>query len=140
MPVQVLGLASAHPGTQTDPQHGALWAGEDLADALELIALLNRQPWAAQVQAVDAADYPASKRLAIVTRSGGRIVWGGKASKPLLGECSTKAKLANITRLLASSGSIDGGFGVVEVYWDGQPLRREPRTAIAGTPPTIPAP
>ncbi|MBX3390148.1 MAG: hypothetical protein KF691_11940 [Phycisphaeraceae bacterium] len=93
------------------------WPGEDCAAGLELLRLLMNQDWRAQVAAVDVSGYSESKQLAIETVYGSRLVWGGRPSKPLTGECATAAKLGKIAELNALSQRIDAGHGELELWW-----------------------
>lgn len=93
------------------------WQGEDCAAGLELLRLLVNQDWRAQVAAVDVAGYSETKQLAIETAYGTRLVWGGRPSKPLTGECATAAKLGKIAELNLISQRIDAGHGELELWW-----------------------
>ena len=78
-------------------------------EALELLALVSKQPWRDQIQSLDVSKYPRTKQLEVVTTRGGRIVWGGRPSAPLPGETSTREKLDKLTWLNRQYKSIDGG-------------------------------
>lgn len=94
---------------------GAAWAGEDMAASLELLQVLLRQPWGSQVAGVDASKYAADKSLVLTTVYGTRVVWGGRVSKPLLGEVSSAQKLAHMTELYGQHRRIDAGFPMIYV-------------------------
>jgi hypothetical protein len=91
------------------------WPGEDIAASLELLALLLRQPWANQVAGVDLASFPVQRSLAITTTFGTRVVWGGRATRPALGEVSSEQKLAHIGELFAKHQRIDAGYPMIFV-------------------------
>jgi hypothetical protein len=91
------------------------WAGEDIAASLELLALLLRQPWATQVAGVDAQQFSTDRTLTILTSMGTRVVWGGRVSRPALGEVSSEQKLAHMQRLFAEKQRIDAGFPLIYV-------------------------
>ena len=91
-------------------------ADDDAQASLELFLLLKRQPWAAQVASVDASSYLTTKRLAIVTTAGNRIEWGGKPSKPLVGEITTKGKLSRMEEFNQRFGAIDARQARLEIY------------------------
>lgn len=91
------------------------WAGEDLAASIELLDTLVRQPWADQVQGIDAGGFSRDSSLAIVTRANTRIIWGGRPSKPLAGEVTTRQKLAYLTQLQHDHKRIDGGYPLIYV-------------------------
>jgi|GEM_PF-545840 len=93
------------------------WAGEDVEAAIELLALLVQQPYANQIAGIDLSMYASKKWLVIDTTMGTRIIWGGRPSKPLNGECSTNHKLAKIEKLRREVGRIDAGVGAIEVWW-----------------------
>ena len=101
------------PDGALDP-HGQ-WAGDDLAASLELLRLAARQPWFEQVRAIDLAEHAKDGSLTIVSTHGTRIAWGGRPSKPALGDATTAQKLSNIETLHRDTGRIDGGFPVVYV-------------------------
>jgi hypothetical protein len=91
------------------------WAGEDIAASLELLALVLRQPWASQVAGVDAQQFSADRTLTILTTMGTRVVWGGRVSRPALGEVSSEQKLAHIQRLFTEKQRIDAGYPLIYV-------------------------
>jgi hypothetical protein len=101
-------------------QNGAIdflsdWPGEDLRAGLELLALLARQPWASQVAAIDVSSFSRSRQLEIRSIHGGRIVWGGRPSKPLPGEGATSSKVAWLDYLARERRSIDAGLKAVDI-------------------------
>lgn len=89
------------------------WPGEDVPAGLELLALVVQQKWGDQVAGVDVSEYGAKKSLTMLTAVGTRVVWGGKPSKPLIGDASTGQKLANIATLVRDTHRIDGGYPIV---------------------------
>lgn len=91
------------------------WAGEDMAASLELLQVLLRQPWGAQVAGVDASKFAQDKSLVLTTIYGTRVVWGGRVSKPSLGEVSSAQKLAHLTELNTQHRRIDAGFPMIYV-------------------------
>lgn len=96
------------------PAAGAAWSGEDIAASLELLSTVLREPWAAQVTGIDASQYSASASLSIVT-SAGRVVWGGRPSKPRVGEVSTRQKLLHLLQLQHDFNRIDAGYPLIYV-------------------------
>jgi hypothetical protein len=122
------------------------WPGEDVAGAVELLMLAGRQRWAGQVAGVEVATYTDTKRLALMTREGTRVVWGGRPSRPLMGESTTAAKLDKVNMLFRDFGRIDAGKPAVEVFWEGKPLvldlsatAQEAQRREAGEPSPTPA-
>jgi hypothetical protein len=95
----------------------AAWPGEDVEAGVELLRTLIGQPWRSQVAGIDVSDYAANRSLAIDTIHKTRLVWGGRASKPLAGECATQAKLGKISELVGYTKRVDGGKPEVELWW-----------------------
>lgn len=92
------------------------WAGEDIIAGLELLALIGDQPWSDQVAGVDVSAFSVTGMLEIVTSTGTRVVWGGRPSKPLIGDVSTAQKLANIAALYRRYGRVDGSYARAHIY------------------------
>lgn len=119
------------------------WPGDDCLAGLELLRLLVEQDWADQVAGVDVGAYADSKQLTIDTVHQTKLVWGGRPSKPLTGECATAAKLGKIAELNTLSKRIDAGHGELELWWPiNKPLEidrsataeiEKPATASAAT-------
>ncbi|MBS0191144.1 MAG: hypothetical protein U0573_15045 [Phycisphaerales bacterium] len=95
----------------------AAWPGDDAAAGLELFRLIAGQPWHTQVAAIDVGGFNQDKQLSISTTYSTRLIWGGRPSKPLTGECSTAAKLAKISELNAVAKRIDAGHSEIELWW-----------------------
>ena len=98
------------------PDYAEAWPGEDIAASLELLREVASKPWAAQVSGVDAARYSAESTLALLTTFNTRIEWGGRFSKPRLGEAPTNEKLNRLAFLFRDRGRIDAGYPVVELW------------------------
>jgi hypothetical protein len=116
--VYIKGAATQLPQELPPEVLVAPWPGEDVGAALELLSTLRPQAWIRQVVAIDVSEYAKTRRLSIITTSGGRVVWGGRPSKPLLGEISTKAKLARVAEVNQLFGQIDAKVKLIEVFWD----------------------
>lgn len=97
---------------------GTPWQGEDVGAALELIRTVIGQRWAAQVAGIDVSRYATEGTLVMVTRKGNRVVWGGRPSRPRLGEVSTKQKLIHLSQLQNDFKSIDAGYPLIYVNTD----------------------
>lgn len=95
--------------------YNTAWPGEDIAASLELLALVLRQPWASQVSGIDLSSFPVQRSLAITTTYGTRVVWGGRATRPALGEVSTEQKLAHMQELFEKHRRIDAGYPMIFV-------------------------
>lgn len=119
---RIVGLG-ARPVMQTDGQidYGSRWTSADapqnetLDAALELLRTVSEQPWGKQVGGIDARDYLNTKSLTILTKDESRIVFGGRPSQPLLGETSTKSKLARIGEIDKRFGSIDAKRAAIDI-------------------------
>lgn len=98
------------------PEFANAWPGEDIAASLELLREVVAKPWANQVKAIDASDYSSQSTLAIVTTYNTRIEWGGRFSKPRLGEAPTQEKVERLAYLFREHGRIDAGYPIVEVW------------------------
>ncbi len=94
------------------------WPGEDIAASLELLALIADKKWVRQIEGVDASAYSEHTNLTLLTKDGSRIVWGGRPSKPRLGDVNTRQKLANIAELVRQFGRPDAGYARVDVSRD----------------------
>ncbi|MFO0860792.1 MAG: hypothetical protein U0570_09575 [Phycisphaerales bacterium] len=97
--------------------YASVWPGEDCEAGLELLRLVANQDWRTQVSGIDVSSYAETKQLVIETVHGTKLVWGGRPSKPLTGECATNAKLAKIEELNTLSKRIDAGHGELELWW-----------------------
>jgi hypothetical protein len=97
------------------PDYGTAWAGEDIVASIELIELMQDKPWFHQVAGVDVSEYSARGRLTLVTPDGTRVVWGGRPTKPLIGEVSTAQKLAHLSQIMHDYKRIDAGYPLIYV-------------------------
>ncbi len=61
------------------------------------------------------SEFEKTRSLSIATKAGTRVVWGGRPSKPRMGDASTQQKLANINSLLLRFGRIDANVQKVDV-------------------------
>lgn len=122
----ITGVAAGAPTKDGARDYSRPWPGEEVEAAMELLKTLALEPWYGQVGGVDVAKFRESKKLVVTTSLGGRIVWGGRASKPLAGEASTKNKLARLAAINKKFGRIDAGLDgaaqELEVFWGQGPL------------------
>ncbi len=123
----------------SQPDCSKAWPGGDVEAGLELLALLARQPYSKQVAGVEIGSHKDEKSLEIISRDGGRIVWGGRPTKPLIGEASTEAKLGKLEWLARTYGRIDAGRAAqspIEIWWPlDRPLEMDrSASASAGKP------
>ncbi|CAG1000572.1 hypothetical protein PHYC_02848 [Phycisphaerales bacterium] len=115
----ILDPAKGPPRTATgDREFNTPWQGEDVGAALELIQTITTQPWSDQVAGVDVSKFAMEGSLVLVTRSGNRIVWGGRPTKPRLGEVSTRQKLVHLAQLQHDFKRIDAGYPLIYVNTD----------------------
>ena len=98
-----------------DVDYATAWAGDDVAASLELLQVLLRQNWAHQVAGIDVSNYGTDHVLVISTTFGTKVVWGGRVSKPALGEVSSAQKLAHMTQLFMEHKRIDAGYPMIYV-------------------------
>lgn len=104
------------PGTKSgDVDYATAWAGDDIAASLELLQVLLRQPWAGQVAGIDVSNFGRDHVLVISTTFGTKVVWGGRVSKPALGEVSSAQKISHMTRLFTEHKRIDAGYPMIYV-------------------------
>lgn len=108
------------------------WKAPELDAALELLALVSKQPWRDQIRAVNTANYPRTRQLEIETIRGGRVVWGGRPSAPLPGETSTREKLDKIAWLQRQYKTIDGGRDAIEIAGQ-RPMEINVSASVAGS-------
>lgn len=128
LPVLV-GVSAPRPMRDGKPDYTSQWSGEEVTAGIELFKAIAPQPWFSQVAAVDVATFRENRRLVIITvgpsgtlEGGGRIVWGGRPSKPLPGELPTRRKIERLTELNRKFGRIDGGIDtstqMLEIFWE----------------------
>ncbi|MEO1008106.1 MAG: hypothetical protein AAFX79_06045 [Planctomycetota bacterium] len=99
---------------------GTTWPGRDVADALGLLELLADEEFFEQVAAVDLAEYARGRRMLLVSRRGGRVVWGAPEEAGVFqGEVDDARKLANLRSLVQATGYIDGGEARTEIMLSG---------------------
>lgn len=113
-------LPSPKDATDTNPA----WPGQDVRDAIALLALLAGEKFATQVSGIDLAEHAEGRRLLIVTTTGGRAVWGAPPGGEGIyrGEVTDDKKLANLRELVEATGHLDGGQARIEIHWPGTVL------------------
>ncbi len=119
-------------GVRLDPpEYGQAWIGGEIDAALELLELLRTAPdLLEQVEAIDVSRFVSDDELAIITDTGGRVVFGGPPARPKAGEASTERKLANLRAIHDRTGRLDAGRPLVEAQFDEPLINRIP----TGTP------
>jgi hypothetical protein len=117
----VLGVPQPAPVRDGGVDFAKPWPGEEIEAAMELLRTLAVEPWYGQVAGVDVSRFAQTRRLVVTTTLGGRVVWGGRASRPLAGEASTKSKLTRLALINRKFGRIDAGLDgaaqELEVFW-----------------------
>jgi len=115
----VIGVAADAPRTDAGLSYQSVWPGEDIDAAIGLIRTLRGDPIVFDdVSAIDVADFVRTGTLAIITKRGTRVVWGGRSDGFHPGEITTDAKLKRLRTLLDRYGGIDAGQQAIEIAWD----------------------
>lgn len=95
------------------------WSGNDLSAALAVLAVIDRQPWARQVQAVDVASFGSDRSVNLITDRSTVIRWGRAPGSEKAAEVSAAMKLDFLAHHVQRYGHIDGGLdGVLDVTQD----------------------
>lgn len=108
-------------GASSDlPRHpGETWAGADLSAALAVLAVVDRQPWAAQIEAIDLFGFGADRSVRMLTNRGTAIRWGRAPGEERAAEVPAAMKLDYLMLHYRKYGHIDGGLsGEVDVSQD----------------------
>ncbi|MDY7108090.1 MAG: hypothetical protein SYC29_05585 [Planctomycetota bacterium] len=96
------------------PQRPAVqWDGADVTAALRLLRLIDSEPWAEQIEAIEAGEYfdrDEGGGLVIVTDRASRIVWGSAPGEETAGEADAGRKLSYLDYQAEHQGHIDGGY------------------------------
>ena len=116
---RVIGAASAPAGA------GAAWPGQDVRAGLDLLALVEKYAFAADVEGVDVSNYggrrdPAAAQLVLFTRHDGtEIRWGRPVDKAdQLAEVPTAVKLRTLEAIYEKHGRADAGYRWIDVRLD----------------------
>lgn len=94
---------------------GGTWPGADVKAGLDLLTFISAKPWRNQIAAVDVSEYLSLRRLTLVTKWNGRVIWGGSPSDALPGEVPAKAKLVRMDILAKEFGQVDAKRRAVEL-------------------------
>lgn len=86
-----------------------VWEGADVAAGLALIAIVEAQPWHAQVVAIDVTDQLRGRPIRLITDRGSRIVWGSPPGDEGGLESLPVIKLQYLKQLHERFGHIDMG-------------------------------
>lgn len=121
--LKVIENVGARPPIRADgsPAFGAPWPGGEVQASLALLDAMRRafsatRVWP-QIAGVDAAQFARSGRLALVTDTGARVVWGAPPGVIAPGEESADKKIARLVHLAnGPTERIDGGERWIEIY------------------------
>ncbi len=102
-------IAIAGSRFERPAQPGERWEGADLAAAMRLLAVIEQQPWRAQVTAIDVAGHLDGKPMRLITDSGASIVWGSAPGEEPGLEVLATGKLKVIDFMHRTYGRIDAG-------------------------------
>jgi len=107
------------PGFGPPEAPGVRWRGPDILAALAVLELIDSQPWATQVQAVDLGDFSRSRSIRLITDRGSIIRWGRAPGDERGAEVTSRSKLEFLTLHQQKYGHIDGGLtGEVDISGD----------------------
>lgn len=108
----ISGVDTAPPG-----RPGQVWPGDQLPAALSLIALLENEAFANQIQAYDVSerDSRGRVRIALLTQRG-MVRWGLPPGREHSVETDASVKVRRLREVAASRGSIDAGGLIVDIY------------------------
>lgn len=104
--VALLGASQPAPAAQGD-----IWPGADVAAGLELVRAISGEKWFSLVAGIELSHFTSEKSLILITRDGGRLIWGRAPDDRSVAEVPTETKLSTLTYLFHTSGRIDSGGG-----------------------------
>lgn len=134
----IVGVSSPPPAKPGEP-----WPGGDVQAAISLLQYVRTSPGFDQIVGIDASDYlkKNKKQLAILTRYGSRIVWGGPVEQPLPGEWPSQTKLKQLAENVTRTGRIDAQRQAIDIrglggltFVEGEATRHTPAHANTGKP------
>lgn len=109
-------------GIQQPPSAaGTPWPGQDLQDALTLLAQIDAQAWRDQIQAIDMSNHagrisPADPQIVLATvHDGSKILWGRPVGKEMRLENTAQQKIALLNGIYDKYPRIDLGRPYVDV-------------------------
>lgn len=102
----------------TSTPAGMVWDDASLQAGLELVHMIDSQPWFSQVKSVDVSqrDVRGRIRLALITHNGGTVQWGYAPGKGHPIEVTDVAKLNALAGLYQRCGQIDAGGRTVDIF------------------------
>ena len=113
--IAITGAAHQPPKVGGQLAPGNVWNGDDIRAALETIAVISARNWREQVSAVDITEYAGARRIALISKWGGRAVIGGAPRDTIPGEVAFDVKLRRLDELVRQFGQVDAKHRLVEV-------------------------
>jgi hypothetical protein len=126
-----MGLPVIQGVDRAPPRAGRLWAGGDVQAGLRLAVLVQDQPWAEQVRAIDVNNYggrrfDARPHLKLLTeldgdgdpRNNPGVRWGRAPGNEQFYEPSAEKKLQHLNQVLRRFRRIDASGQIVDVFGD----------------------
>lgn len=98
-----------------EPPLGEAWPGGEVQAGLALLAFLHPMPGFDHVASVDVSQFAASKRLSLVTVTGGRVLWGGPPGEFLPGQAPAATKRQRLAAVFRQFGQLDAGRPEIDV-------------------------
>jgi len=122
MPRGLFEITSPYAQPPTDergnPLYGVPWTGGDVQAAIELLDALADLKASRQVAGIDLSEYLSRRdgKLAIVTDTGSRVIWGSPIGELAPGETPVAERLSRLEQLYRDFGRIDAGERRLELY------------------------
>jgi hypothetical protein len=127
--IPAVGLPTVVDARAPLPHEGQPWA-DDVIAALDLIRLLEPQPYFEQVRSVSVRDEAGRIRPALLTgRPGAAVFWGRPVGQEQPIEVAVDVKLRNLEAVYRQRGSIDAGGRRVHIYGPAIFVERQGLTA-----------
>ena len=97
---------------------GMVWDDPSLQAGLDLVHMIDTQPWFNQVKSIDVSrrDVRGRIRLSLITPRGGMVQWGYAPGKGHPIEVTDAAKLNALAGLYQRCGQIDAGGRTVDIF------------------------
>jgi len=94
------------------PTDGSRWTRMDLQAALELVGMLDKQPYSSQICSIDVGNFggridPLASWIVLITNSGSKIRWGRPPGQEMGLENNCDQKMALLAGLYSQFGRLD---------------------------------
>ncbi|HVX87154.1 MAG TPA: hypothetical protein VH253_20385 [Phycisphaerae bacterium] len=127
MMINGVDLPPGDTGAPAVPVPSKTWDTDDLAAAMTLLPLLQNQPYAPQILAIDMTNFQGRKDklqpwIALDTDrvasdgSASRVLWGRPPGKTTFYDISDAAKLKALSMLFLKYNRIDAGYDFVDIH------------------------